>query len=198
MNAKTQNQNQTAIIENDNHSQYKPVGGFAPALNKAGKVTATAQKRAVLLNALDSKGVQALAINGKGAMSKAAAASLGVDSLDTLLGSQNPLTGGQIATLRAMLIGAYGEAMFNREHHKGLNGLVEFLGLVSKKLEIDVATAETATQQQRVLKRLSLVRTETANVQRLIDLRDVAIAAAAAAPAVTAPAVTAPKAKAKA
>ena len=177
MNAKTQNQ--TAIIENENHS-YSPVGGFLPSLNKVGKVTATAQKRAVLLNALDSKGVQALAINGRGAMSKAAAASLGVDSLESLLGSQNPLTGGQIATLRAMLIGAYGEAMFNRETHKGLSGLVEFLGLVSKKLEIDVATAETATQQQRILKKLMTVRAETASVQKLIDLRDAAIAAAAA------------------
>ena len=205
MNAKTQTQNQTAIIENDNHSQYKPVGGFVASLNKAGKVTATAQKRAVLLNALDSKGVQAMAINGRGAMAKAAAASLGVDSLESLLGSQNPLTGGQIATLRAMLIGAYGEGLFNRETHKGLSGLVEFLGLVSKKLEIDSAVSETATQQQRVLKRLSTVRAETASVQRLIELRDNAIAAAAfasigaAAPAApAAPAPTKAKAKAKA
>ena len=194
MNAKTQTQNQTAqvvTVENDNHSQYKPVGGFLPSLNKAGKVTATAQKRAVLLNALDSKGIQALAVNGKGSLAKSAAQALGVDSLESLLASESPLSGGQIATLRAMMIGAYGEAMFNREHHKGLNGLVEFLDLVSKKLEIDSAVSETATQQQRVLKRLSTVRAESASVQRLIDMRDIAIASAA-------PAVTAPKAKAKA
>ena len=192
MNAKTQNQTAQAVaIDNENHSQYKPVGGFLPSLNKAGKVTATAQKRAVLLNALDSKGVQAMAVNGRGAMAKAAAASLQVDSLESLLGSQNPLSGGQIATLRAMIVGAYGEAMFNRETHKGLNGLVEYLGLVAKKFELDSATAETATQQQRVLKRLSTVRAETASIQRLLELRDAAIAAAA-------PAVTAPKAKAKA
>ena len=188
-----QTQNQTAIIENDKHSQYKPVGGFVASLNKAGKVTATAQKRAVLLNALDSKGVQALAINGKGAMAKSAAAALQVDSMESLLGSQSPLSGGQVATLRAMLIGTYGESLFNRETHKGLGGLVEYLGLVAKKLEVDSASAETATQQQRVLKKLATVRTEAASVQRLIDLRDAAIAAAAAAAA-----VTAPKAKAKA
>ena len=182
MNAKTQNQNQTAqdvTVENENHSQYKPVGGFLPSLNKAGKVTSTAQKRAVLLNALDSKGVQAMAINGRGAMAKAAAASLGVDSLESLLASQSPLSGGQIATLRAMMIGAYGEAMFNRETHKGLGGLVEYLGLVAKKLEVDSAVAETATQQQRVLKKLATVRAETASVQRLIELRDAAVIAAA-------------------
>ena len=192
MNAKTQNQTAQAVaVENENHSQYKPVGGFLPSLNKGGKVTATAQKRAVLLNALDSKGIQAMAINGRGAMAKAAAASLGVDSLESLLASQNPLTGGQIATLRAMMIGAYGESLFNRETHKGLGGLVEFLGLVAKKFELDSATAETATAQQRVLKRLSTVRAETAAVQKLIELRDAAIAAAPAA-------VAAPKAKAKA
>lgn len=178
-------QNTTQIATNananENHS-YSPVGGFAPALNKAGKVTSTAQKRAVLLNALDSKGVQAMAINGRGAMAKAAAASLQVDSLESLLGSQNPLTGGQIATLRAMLVGAYGESLFNRETHKGLGGLVEFLGLVAKKLELDQATAETATQQQRIIKKLMAVRAETANVQRLVDMRDAAIAASPAVP----------------
>ena len=176
-----QTQNQAVIIENENHSQYKPVGGFLPSLNKAGKVTATAEKRAVLLNALDSKGIQALAIIGKGALAKSAAASLQVDSLESLLASDKPLSGGQIATLRAMLIGVYGESLFNRETHKGLGGLVEYLNLVSKKLEIDSATAETATQQQRIIKKLMTVRAETANVQRLVDMRDVAIAAAPAA-----------------
>lgn len=177
MNAKTQNQNaQSVAIANEN---YSPVGGFLPALNKSGKVTATAQKRAVLLNALDSKGVQALAVNGRGAMAKAAAAALQVDSLESLLSSQNPLSGGQVATLRAMIVGAYGESLFNRETHKGLNGLVEFLGLVAKKLEIDSATAETATAQQRVLKRLATVHAETASIQRLLELRDAAIAASA-------------------
>ena len=194
MNTKTQNQ--SAIIENDNHSQYKPVGGFLPSLNKGGKVTATAEKRAVLLNALDSKGIQALAVNGKGALAKAAAASLQVDSLESLLASDKPLPGGQIATLRAMLIGAYGESLFNRETHKGLGGLVEYLNLVSKKLEIDSATAETATAQQRIIKKLMTVRAETASIQRLVELRDAAMAAA---PAAAAPAaVSAPKAKAKA
>lgn len=192
MNAKTQNQ----AIANDNH--YQPVGGFLPSLNKAGKVTATAEKRAVLLNALDSKGVQALAINGRGAMAKAAAATLQVDTLDGLLSSQSPLSGGQIATLRAMLIGAYGEALFNRETHKGLGGLVEYLHLVAKKLELVQATAETATAQQRIIKRLSTVRAETASVQRLIELRNAAIASAVPAAPAAVTEVTPAKAKAKA
>ena len=194
-NTQTQNQTQIATKANENHS-YRPVGGFLPSLNKAGKVTITAEKRAVLLNALDQKGIQALAVNGKGSLAKSAAQALGVDSLESLLASDKPLSGGQIATIRAMLIGAYGESLFNRETHKGLSGLVEYLSLVSKKLEVDSAVAETATQQQRIIKRLSMVRAETANVQRLIDLRDNAIATAAFA-SIGAPA-PAPAAKGKA
>ena len=162
-----QNQNQIATKANENHS-YSPVGGFLPSLNKAGKVTSTSEKRAVLLNGLDSKGIQALAVNGRGQMQKQAAQALAVDSLATLLASENPLSGGQIATLRAMLIGAYGEALFNRQIHKGLSGLIEYLGLVIRKLEIDQATAETATVQSRILKKLATVRAECANVERLI------------------------------
>ena len=173
---------------NENHS-YLPVGGFLPSLNKAGKVTTTAEKRAVLLNGLDSKGIQALAVNGRGQMQKQAAQALAVDSLATLLASETPLTGGQIATLRAMLIGSYGEGLFNREAHKGLNGLIEYLSLVIKKFELDSAVAETATSQARVLKKLATVRAECASVERLTELRDADIARAA----ITAPTTTAPK-----
>ena len=173
----TQNQiNQIAQKANENHS-YQPVGGFIPRLNKAGKITSTAEKRVVLLNALDAKGIQALAINGKGRLQKSAAQSLGVDSLQTLLASESPLSGGQIATLRAMIIGAYGEALYNRETHKGLGGLIEYLGLVIRKLEIEQATAETATAQSRLLKKLATVRSECASVERLVVLRDAAVAA---------------------
>ena len=61
--------------------------------------------------------------------------------------------------------------------------------LVAKKLELDQATAETATAQQRILKKLMTVRAESASVQKLIDMRDAAIAAS--------PAVPTTKAKAK-
>jgi len=91
-----------------------------------------------------------------------------------------------------MLIGAYGEKLFNRETHKGLNGLVEYLALVAKKFELDSAIAETATQQSRIIKRLSTIRAEIASVQRLIELRNAAIAAAAPA-AIAEPAAAAKK-----
>ena len=175
-----QNQITQATKANENHS-YSPVGGFLPSLNKAGKVTQTAEKRAVLLNALDSKGILALAINGKGSLAKSAAQTLGVDSLESLLASETPLAGGQIAALRAFIVGTYGESLFNRETHKGLNGLTEYLNLVIKKLELDSAVAETATSQSRILKKLATVRSECASVERLLTLRDAAIAGAAGA-----------------
>ena len=184
--SKTQNQNVQTVNANENHS-YLPVGGFLPALNKAGKVTTTAEKRAVLLNGLDRKGIQALAVNGKGRMAKNAAASLQLDSLPSLLASETDLTGGQIATLRALIVGAYGESLFNRQNHKGLSGLVEYLSLVIRKFELDSAVAETATAQSRVLKKLATVRAECANVERLITLRDAAIAHAAIVNTTTAP-----------
>ena len=175
MQTQTQIQTQIAPKANENHS-YQPVGGFLPSLNKAGKVTSTSEKRAVLLNALDTKGIQALAVNGRGQMQKSAAQALGVDSLTTLLASENPLSGGQIASLRAFIVGTYGESLFNRETHKGLSGLVEYLGLVAKKFELDQAVAETATAQSRILKKLATVRSETAAMQRLVALRNTAIA----------------------
>ncbi len=192
-------QNTTQAITNANANEnYSPVGGFLPTLNKVGKVTATAEKRAVLLNALDQKGIQALAVNGKGSLAKSAAQVLGVDSLESLLASQSPLSGGQIATLRAMVVGVYGESLFNRETHKGLGGLIEYLALVAKKLELDSAVSETATAQQRVLKKLAVVHAETASIQRLLELRDAAIFTSIGAAAAPAPAPTKAKAKAKA
>ena len=179
MPTKTKTQKTVSTIvanENENHS-YLPVGGFIASLNKSGKVTATAEKRATLLNALDTKGIQALAVNGRGQMQKSAAQALGVDSLATLLASENPLSGGQIASLRAFIVGTYGESLFNRETHKGLSGLIDYLNLVIKKLELDSAVAETATAQSRVLKKLATVRAECASVERLVTLRDAAIAA---------------------
>ena len=55
--------------------------------------------------------------------------------------------------------------------------MTEYLALVIKKLELDSAAAETATAQARVLKKLATVRAECANVERLVTLRDAAIAA---------------------
>jgi hypothetical protein len=193
---------QNVAIANENHSHdYAPVGGFIPALNKAGKVTSTAEKQALLLNGLDKTGIMAVAMNGKGKMAKSAAQAVGAYSLETLLASPVKLDGGQVASLRVFLVGAYGESYFNRETMRGLAGMVDYLNIVARKLELDIALAETATKQARIVSRLATVRAETASVQRLIELRDadIALSAKPAAPAApAAPAPASPKAKAKA
>lgn len=191
---------QNVTIANENHSHdYKPVGGFLPSLNKAGKVTATAEKQALLLNGLDKTGIMAVAMNGKGKMAKSAAQAVGAYSLESLLASPVKLDGGQVASLRVFLVGAYGESYFNRETMRGLAGMVDYLNIVSRKFELDVALAETATKQGRTVAKLATVRAEIASVQRLIELRDADIALSAK-PAAAAPAAVAaaPKAKAKA
>ena len=171
----------------DNHALTISTGNFLPTLNKAGKVTATAEKRAVLLNGLDQSGIVSLALHGKGAMAKQAAMTLGGDSLESLLNSSEALTGAQIATLRAHLVGAWGEASFNRASMKGLSGMVSFLETVRLVLVHRVAVAETVKAQDNAMTRLTLCDAQIVQVQNLIALRDAAIAAAAASNVVAVP-----------
>lgn len=153
-------------------------GAFLPMTNKAGKVTATAEKRAVLLNGLDQQGITSIALHGKGAMAKQAAMALGGETLESLLCSETALTGAQIATLRAHLVGAWGEASFNRASMKGLGGMVEFLDTVRLVLVHRVAVAETVKAQDSAMKRLELCDSQIEQVQALVALRDAAIFAA--------------------
>ena len=162
----------------DNHALSISTGNFLPTLNKAGKVTATSEKRSILLNGLDQSGIVSLALHGKGAMAKQAAMALGGDSLESLLCSESALTGAQIATLRAHLVGAWGEASFNRASMKGLSGMVAFMETVRLVLVHRVAVAETVKAQDNAMKRLELCDAQVVQVQALIALRDAAIAAA--------------------
>lgn len=154
------------------------IGSFLPALNKAGKVTATAEKRASLLNALDQQGITSIAIHGKGAIAKQAAMALGGETLESLLSSETALTGAQIATLRAHLVGAWGEASFNRASMKGLSGMVSFMETVRLVLVHRVAVAETVKAQDSAMKRIELCDKQIAQAQALVVLRDAAIASA--------------------
>lgn len=165
---------------------------FTPLLNKTGKVTATAEKRVNLLNALDQQGVMSIAVHGKGAIAKQAAVALGGETLESLLCSEIALTGAQIATLRAHLVGAWGEASFNRASMKGLSGMVAYLETVRLVLVHRVAVAETVKAQDNAMKRLELCDKQTAQVQALIILRNEAMSVVTVPAVETAPAETAP------
>ena len=166
---------------------------FAPLTNKSGKVTATAEKRAILLNGLDSRGVLSIALNGKGAMAKQAQMSIAADSLDSLLNSDVALSGEKIAALRAFLIGAYGEASFNRETMKGLLGMVTYLDAVRLMLDHRFIIAETVKAQDNAVKALQALNEQMGQLQNLIVLRDEAIALTRAIVAEAAPVAEAVK-----
>lgn len=155
------------------------IGSFLPMLSKSGKVTATAEKRAALLNGLDEKGLTSIAVHGKGPIAKQAATALGGETLESLLSSETALTGAQIATLRAHLVGAWGEASFNRASMKGLSGMVSFMETVRLVLVHRAAVAETVKAQDNAMARLELCDKQAAQVQTLVALRDAAIAASA-------------------
>ncbi len=152
--------------------QVTAPNSFLPLANKAGKITATAEKRAALLNGLDQSGITSLALHGKGAMAKQAAMALGGETLESLLCSTQALSGAQIGTLRAHLVGAWGEASFNRASMKGLSGMHAYLETVRLALVHRVATAETVKAQDSAMKRLGLCDAQTLQVQALIVLRD--------------------------
>ena len=156
-------------------------GGFLPALNKAGKITATAEKRAALMNELDARGVQSLALNGKGAMRALAAGAIGADSLESLISSESPLSGEQIASLRAFLVSLHGEGQFNCANMRGLNGMASYLASVRLLAVARFDRAETPKAQKSALARIDTIDGQSAEVQRLIALRDAAITAANAA-----------------
>lgn len=152
------------------------VGGFVPSINKAGKVTATAEKQAELLNSLDSRGILSVALNGKGKISKAAQSRIGGDTLDGLLYSQTKLEGAQVNTLRALLIAEYGEGLFSRETMKGLDGLGLYLKAVHAQAEARWLAAETAKQQERQMSILQKVQDQIVLLGNLIALRNEDIA----------------------
>ena len=177
-------------------------GHFTALENKAGKITASAEKRAALLNELESgKSILAVALHGKGAMQRQAAASFQAPTLEGLLASPIKLDGDQVSALRALLINAYGEGSYSRATMKGLDGLRTYLQAVACGLESRMLATETASQYARASARLSEARGHAEQVQNLIALRDADIAAQKAAEAeaeAAAKAAIVPTAKAKA
>jgi hypothetical protein len=156
------------------------IGSFVPSMNKAGKITATAEKRAVLLNGLDNRGILSVALNGKGAMARQAANAISADSLESLLSSEVALSGDQIASLRAFLVGQYGEGGFNRATMRGLGGMVTYLEGVTLLLNHRFMVSETAKGQENAIKAIDGVRVMLNQLSALIVLRDNAILASQA------------------
>lgn len=160
-----------------NHSGAR----FLPQTGKTGKVTASSEKRAELLNALDNRGVLAVALNGTGAMAKQAQKAMGADTLESLLSSPVALSGAEINTLRAFLIGKYGEALYSRstmangDKLKGLDGLAVYMRVVAKSLDLRFDVAETVKAQDSARTAINTVAQIMIDLDQLIILRQIKI-----------------------
>lgn len=168
-------------------------GSFLPALNKSGKVTATAEKVAATLNSMSAAALVGAALTGKGQIGKLAAQSLkgGAVTLEALLAAEQ-LDGGQWGDLFALLRAEYGVADYNRATMRGRAGVLAYMGAVRVSLVQRFDRAETAKAQDRAYKAIEAFDVHAAQVQRLAVAAEQAAQAArdADTAALSAPATT--------
>lgn len=148
---------------------------FTPATNKAGKVTASAEKRAALLNSLGhGEDILALALNAKGgALKREAAAAVNAQTLEGLLASPTRLTGRQGNTLKGFLVAEYGEARYNRNSAPGaLEAMAHYLSTVRHELLAAYGSAETAKRQAALAEKIELLEFRQKQLAALQALED--------------------------
>jgi len=148
-------------------------GAFLPMANKAGKVTATAEKVAATLNSMSNAALVGAALTSKGAIGKQAQAALigGAVTLQSLLAAES-LDGGQWGDLFALLRGAYGVADYNRSTMRGRAGAVAYVGAVRVSLVQRFDRAETVKAQDNAYKALQAFDVVAADVHRLSTAAD--------------------------
>ncbi len=148
---------------------------FTPVTNKAGKVTASAEKRAALLNSLGhGEDILAIALNAKsGALKREAAAAVGAQTLESLLASPTRLTGRQGNTLKGFLVAEYGEARYNRASAPGaLETMAHYLATVRHELLAAYGSAETAKRQAALAEKIELLEFRQKQLAALQALED--------------------------
>lgn len=148
---------------------------FTATANKAGKVTASAEKRAALLNSLGhGEDILAIALNAKGgALKREAAAAVGAQTLESLLASPTRLTGRQGNTLKGFLVAEYGEARYNRACAPGaLEAMAHYLTTVKHELLAAYGSAETAKRQAALADKIELLEFRQKQLAALQALED--------------------------
>ena len=167
---------------------------FLPTIGKTGKVSATSEKVALVLNNVNREGLTALARDGKGA--------IGAQARKAVLGSAFGLPQIRVATrlerdqwgnALSLLVGEYGPQYLNRATMRGRDGTVAYLKAVERAALVRFDGAETVAQQERAMKAVNAVR---ADIDVMVNLVAVAEAEIMAQRMVTAPAVEAPAAPA--
>ena len=168
---------------------------FLPMVGKTGKVSATSEKVALVLNNVNREGLTALARDGKGA--------IGAQARKAVLGSAFGLPQVRVASrlerdqwgnALSLLVGEYGPQYLNRATMRGRDGTVAYLKAVERAALVRFDGAETVAQQERAMKAVNAIR---ADLDVMVNLVGVAEAEIMAQRAIVAPVaeVTAPVAE---
>ena len=175
---------------------------FLPMVGKTGKVSATSEKVALVLNNVNREGLTALARDAKGA--------IGAQARKAVLGSAFGLPQIRVAArlerdqwgnALSLFVGEYGPQYLNRATMRGRDGTVAYLQAVERAALVRFDGAETPAQQDRAMKAVNAIRADLGIMVNLVGVAENEIMAqrAIAAPVaeVAAPAaeVTAPVAE---
>ena len=174
---------------------------FLPMVGKTGKVSATSEKVALVLNNVNRDGLTALARDGKGA--------IGAQARKAVLGSAFGLPQIRVASrlerdqwgnTLSLLVGEYGPQYLNRATMRGRDGTVAYLQAVERAALVRFDGAETPAQQERAMKAVQAIRADLDVMANLVAVAENEIMAqrSIVAPAVEAPAVEAPAVEAPA
>ena len=176
---------------------------FLPTIGKTGKVSATSEKVALVLNNVNRDGLTALARDGKGA--------IGAQARKAVLGSAFGLPQIRVASrlerdqwgnALSLLVGEYGPQYLNRATMRGRDGTVAYLQAVERAALVRFDGAETPAQQEKAMKAVNAIRADLDVMVNLVSVAEAEImaqrsivapvAATEPAAAVEAPAVEAP------
>lgn len=168
---------------------------FLPTIGKTGKVSATSEKVALVLNNVNKDGLTALARDAKGA--------IGAQARKAVLGSAFGLPQMRVASrlerdqwgnALSLLVGEYGPQHLNRATMRGRDGTLAYLKAVERAALVRFDGAETAAQQEKAMKAVQAIR---ADLDVMVNLVGVAEAEIMAQRAIVAPVaeVTAPVAE---
>ena len=147
---------------------------FSPSVNKAGKVTRTAEKVSDALNSLSDKGLMGAALTGKGAISKFAKQALKGQAvtLDSLLALPS-LDGSQWGDLFGLLKAEFGVTCVS-DAMKGKKGAVSFMAAVVAAMNARYLKADSGSATDRAVKALMHAESVQAEVARLLEASEAA------------------------
>ncbi len=148
-------------------------GSFVATEGKNGKISATSEKIALILNSADASGLTALARDGKGKVGTLAReAVLGnAFGLPQVRAAQE-LDGSQWGNTLALLVGEYGPAYLNRATMRGKAGCVAYMAHVVATLRVKVDSCETVKAQDRAIAALNLAVADYDHISRLFQISE--------------------------